>query len=458
MYTQRIMRENCAFGEALKRRKCFLAGLVAAGVLSGTPGLAQSLTITNARIIDGNGGVVARGSVTVRDGRIVSVSPAAASNSAAQTIDAKGMTVMPGFIDDHRHIISDGSFPGPNPAAWMKDQAAKRMQEFLDAGFTTVQSCGDPVPQIVELERLLRAGNLKGPRLFSAAFIQLARPSGGPPAGPLTVDPARTDNSRPPHRPTQPAKAIPDEETRAAVRQLKQAGIDDVKAVLVATPGGPEKHTLSVAVEEARKAGMPVITHAVSVEDMFAAVDAGTTILAHTPHIGQLDEAGARKVAAAKIPMMSTLGVFVPAFADENERIRQRSGVDQIARFRDLDPFPWPTISSAGQGPVNARLLWEAGVVYGYGTDTTFLPKDSLEQELRPLRLVFSNKQVVQILTRNAANVIGHGKDLGTLEAGKVADIVMLDGDPLNDSNDLLKVKMVIKDGRVVVDHRGAGR
>ncbi|HUI82552.1 MAG TPA: amidohydrolase family protein [Bryobacteraceae bacterium] len=430
-----------------------VACLMIAGSLS-----AQNLVINNARIIDGNGGVIQRGSIVVRDGRIVSVSQGAASDASGQKIDARGMTVMPGFIDDHRHVISDGSFPGPNPAQWMKEQSSKRMQEFLDAGFTTVQSCGDPVQQIVELQRLLRSGNIKGPRLFTAAFIQLARPSGNAPAGPLTVDPARTDNSRPPNRPTQAAKAIPDEETRATVRQLKQAGIDDVKAVIVVTPGGPEKHTLSVAVDEAKKVGMPVITHAVSVEDMFAAVDAGTTILAHTPHIGQLDEAGARKVAASKIPMMSTLGVFTPAFAEENQRIRQRTGLDQVARFRDLDPFPWNTLSSAGQGPVNARLLWEAGVVYGYGTDTTFLPKDSLAQELRPLRLVFSNSQVVEILTRNAATVIGHGKDLGTLEAGKQADIVMLDGDPLTDINDVLKVKLVIKDGSVAVDHRGAAK
>jgi imidazolonepropionase-like amidohydrolase len=439
------------------KRYVFLACVSVTGFVgTGARLSAQNLVITNARIIDGNGGVTERGSIVVRDGRILSVSRTATNNAVGQKIDAKGMTVMPGFIDDHRHIISDGSFPGPNPDQWMKERAARRMPEFLDAGFTTVQSCGDPVSQIVALQRQLRSGSIKGPRLITAAFIQLARPSGGPPAGPLTVDPARTDNSRPPHRPTQAAKAIPDEETRAAVRQLKQAGIDDVKAVMIVTPGGPEKHTLTVAVDEAKKVGMPVITHAVSVEDMFAAVEAGTTILAHTPHIGQLDEAGARKVAAAKIPMMSTLGVFVPAFADENARIRERSGIDQAARFRDLDPFPWNTISSAGQGPVNARLLWEAGVVYGYGTDTTFLPKDSLEQELRPLRLVFSNKQVIQILTRNAATVIGHAKDLGTLDAGKQADIVMLDGDPLNDINDLLKVKLVIKDGSVVVDHRTA--
>ncbi len=414
---------------------------------------AQNLTITNARIIDGNGGVIPRGTVVISNGRITSVSQGPSRAAAGRIIDAKGMTVMPGFIDDHRHIIS-GSFPGPNPDQWMKEEATQRMQEFLDAGFTTVQSCGDPVEQIVELQRRLNTGRIKGPGLYTAAFVQLSRPPGGRGGGPLTVDPARIDNSRPPHRPTQAALTIPENEVRAEVRKLKEAGIDDVKTVISVTPGGPEARTLAIVVDEAKKAGMPVITHAVTVDDMFAAIGAGVSSLAHTPHIGQLDEAAARKAAASGIPMMSTLGVFAPTFAEDNERIRTRTGLDNIPRFRDLDPFPFDTLSSAGQGPVNARMLWEAGMVYGYGTDTTFLPKDSLVQELKALRLVFSRKDIVQIMTRNAAAVIGRAKEIGTLEAGKQADIVMLDGDPLENIENVLKVRMVVKTGNVVADHR----
>ncbi len=413
----------------------------------------QDLVITHARIIDGNGGVIPSGSVVVRNGRIASVASGTVSApTGAQTIDAHGMSVMPGFIDDHRHVIGGGFPPGP-PDQWMKEQAVPRMQEFLDAGFTTVQSCGDPVQQIVELKRKLNAGEIKGPRLFTAAFVQLARPAG---AGPMRVDPARIDISRPPHRPTQPAVAIPDEETRAAVRRLKEAGIDDVKTVMVVSPGGPEKHTLGIVVDEARKVGLPVITHAVTVEDMLAAIEEHPTILAHTPHIGVVDEAIAKKVADSKIPMMSTLGIFVPAFAESNEHIRARTGMDNAPRFRDLDSFPWDTLSSAGQAPVNARMLWNAGVLYGYGTDTSFLPKDSLAQELRPLRLVFSNQDIVRIMTHNAAAVIGHDDLIGTLQPGKYADMVVLDGNPLENIDSVLNVKMVVKGGTVVVDHRNS--
>jgi len=76
---------------------------------------AQNLVITNAYIVDGDGGVIQRGSVVIRDGRIVFVSERPANGAGARMIDAKGMTVMPGFIDDHRHVIAD-SFQKPSPA------------------------------------------------------------------------------------------------------------------------------------------------------------------------------------------------------------------------------------------------------------------------------------------------------------------------------------------------------
>src|SRR5262247_4846911 len=91
----------------------------------------QNLLITNARIIDGNGGVIPRGSVVIQNGRIASVSAGNATEPGARQIDARGMTVMPGFIDDHRHVVA-ANFPPGDPVQWMKEQAVLRMQEFLD--------------------------------------------------------------------------------------------------------------------------------------------------------------------------------------------------------------------------------------------------------------------------------------------------------------------------------------
>ena len=430
-----------------------LIGVVlAAGV--GTAA-AQNLVITNARILDGTGKVIERGAVVVRDGKIASV---AAGNPApapgARVINARGMTVMPGFIDAHRHPIP------ANTAEWLEKDAAVEMRAFLEAGFTTVVSAITSVDGL-ELRRRTESGAIKGPRIFAATLIPIARPGGGgrgnaggrggppaaataaPPAG--RGDPARFDNSRPPLRPTEAAGAIPAEDTIKAVDAAAKAGFDYIKTLITVTPGGPEIETLRLIVNEGKKRNLPTITHAVSVIDTLGAVDAGPAVLVHTPHIGRLEEdpAAVQKIAKAGIPMTSTLAVFIPHFSPDNTPL-----------FRDRLPFPWNTISSAGQGPVNARLLWEAGISYGYGTDTSWPPKESLRDELRALSVVLSPRDIVTMLTRNAARSALKQDQLGTLEPGKLADIVIINGDPLNDIYDVLKVVTTVKGGVVVAESK----
>jgi imidazolonepropionase-like amidohydrolase len=396
------------------------------------PAAAQDLVISNARILDGTGNAIERGTVVVRGGRIASVGAGNASGAPANAprIDAGGRTVMPGFVDAHRHIIQG------DPARWLAEQSAANMREYLAAGFTTVLSAIDSLDQILELRRRTESGETVGPRIISAALVPLSRAvlgGGG-------VDPARTDPARVANRPGPTAPAIPPADTLAAVRAAHARGVDAIKTLIIVTQNGPEAAALKLIADETERLGILTITHAVSVIDTVAAVEAGVDILVHTPHIGQLDEATAKKIAAANIPMVSTLGVFVPYFNDAN-----------MPLFRDRQQFPFDTLSSAGQGPVNARLLFQAGITYAYGTDTSWSPRDSLAHELRPLHLVFSHEDLIPIMTRNAAIAVGRNDDLGTLEAGKLADIVILGGDPLQGEEALLDVDVVIKGGRVVV-------
>ena len=415
----------------------FVLGLSA--LLAGAHGaLAQNLVIVNARIVDGKGGVIERGSVTVRDGKIASVGAGApATVAGAQRIDAQGRTVMPGFIDAHRHIVQG------NGAEWLKTRAAAQLQEFLDAGFTTVLCAICPVEGI-EARQRVDAGTLPGPRLLMAQIIPLARaaaPGGGGRGG----DPARFDTSRGPLRPTQPAAEIPPADTIKAVEGVAGQRYDFIKTVITTTPGGPETRTLKLIVEEGRKRNLPTITHAVSVVDTLAAVEARPAVLVHTPHIGQLQDSEVKTIVGAGIPMTSTLAVFVPHF-----------GPDNTPLFRDGQPFPWDTLSSAGQGPVNARLLSQAGLSYGYGTDTSWPPRETLADELRALRLTFSPLDITRIMGQGAARSALRGDQIGTLEPGKMADMVLIDGNPTADSRDLLTVVTTIKGGRIVSDKRNA--
>lgn len=393
---------------------------------------AQDLVITNGRILDGNGGVIDNGTVVIRDRRIVSVGAGTQAVDGVQTIDAGGKTVMPGFVEGHRHVITG------NAGTWLAERAPAQMQEFLDAGFTTVLSAID-APPINEAKTAIANGDMQGPRLFTGTFIPVAgQDPNAPPAAP--GDPARTDPARLGGA-TTAAPAVPNEVIINMIAAAKAGGYDYLKSVVNTTPGGPEIATLKLIVAEGNKLGMPTIVHAVSVKDAAAVIDASPAMLVHTPHVGRLDEnpEALQKIIGAHIPMTSTLSVFVPHFDDEG-----------VALFRDAGPFPWDTLSSAGQGPVNARLLAEAGQVYGYGTDTQWPPKQSLHDELRALALVFSPRQIVEIITKNAAAATMHGDEFGTLEVGKYGDVVIIDGDPMTDTNALMGVVTTIKEGKVV--------
>ena len=396
---------------------------------------AQELAITNGRILIGNGTVIDNGTVVIRNGRITTVSKGSLDVTGMQVINARGMTVMPGFVEGHNHLISG------NPGTWLAERAPAQMQSFLDAGFTTVLDPLDSQPAVTARDMIAR-GEMQGPRLFVAAFIPVAGiiPGTKPPQGDAArTDPARTGGA------DKPAPAIPRAATIAAVLAAKKNGFDYLKCVVNTTPGGPEIATLKLIVKEGKKIGMPTLVHAVSVKDTVAVLAAHPALLVHTPHIGRLDTdpASLKKIIAAGIPMTSTLAVFVPHF-DKNG----------VALFRDGKPFPWYTLSSAGQGPVNARLLWNAGIVYGYGTDTQWPPKQGLADELRALRLVFSPREIVEIITRNAAIATQHGDRFGTLEAGKYGDVAIVNGDPMQSSHALLHVVMTIKEGRVVFENK----
>jgi imidazolonepropionase-like amidohydrolase len=368
---------------------------------------AQDLVIVNARILDGAGTRIEQGSIVIDDGRIVSVAAGIASAPGARVLDAQGRTVLPGFIDAHRHIMRGAD------EAWFRDESAARMREFLEAGFTTLMSGGGPLPGIIQLERRVEAGELRGPRIITSG----------------RADPTQFDT---------PDKA------RAQVRALAATGVQIVKASV--TPA--QKDLLAVIVDEAHKHDLEVMVHAVTVPAMLAAVEAGADKLVHTPHDSFMTNEHAQLVAAAGIEALSTVGFAVPVFGVFND--------DNVPTFRDGSPWPAGILgtgsNAAGEKTVNARTLWDNGVVYGFGTDTGYLPREGLKHELRALNLMFSPQDILKLMGPNTAAFIDRSDELGVLAPGKIADIVIVAGDPLDLIFNLLNVEVVIKGGEVVVD------
>src|SRR5271170_1614885 len=175
---------------------------------------AQDLTITNARIIGPNGSVIERGSIVVRAGKIASVAAGAPSGVSGRTIDAKGMTAMPGFIDGHRHINT-----GPNEKA--------QMQALLEAGYTTVLSGGGPAEGNITLRDHIDSGMINGPRIIPSGSLRL-------------------NNNTP-------------ETARAEVRKMAGLGIKFTGEIaLTPIPGPTEKELeiLRAVVDEAKKVGI----------------------------------------------------------------------------------------------------------------------------------------------------------------------------------------------------------
>jgi imidazolonepropionase-like amidohydrolase len=370
---------------------------------------AQELTITNARIIVGNGEVIENGSLIVRGGKIASVAAGKPAQTAGRVIDARGGSLMAGFIDAHRHIT-------------LRPDAKTEMQKLLEAGFTTILSGGGAPEPLVAVRNQIDKGEINGPRLIPSGTVLFL------------------------------ANQTPDG-MRAEIRKLAALGVKYTGESLLTPVPGPtaaDMAALGALLDEGAKAGVKVQVHAVSTAAMMAAIDAKVPLLVHLPNKDWITREQAAKLAASSTRILSAVGTWAPVFgvfADDNQ-----------PRARDGKPWPDAITDGVGGGKeagyamVNARTVFDAGAIIGVGIDTTYDPQAGLATELRAMNGVFSPRDMMKIMGPYSAAYLDMEKQIGTLEAGKQADIVLLTGNPLEGYWNWLKPRMVIKGGKVVVE------
>ena len=388
---------------------------------------AQDAAITNVRIIVGSGQVIESGTIIVRSGSIVTVTPGATPTQGLTVIDAKGLSAMPGFIDSHKHVND-----GPD--------AKGQMQSLLEAGYTTVLSGGSNGGADLALRDKIEKGEYNGPRIIPSERINLQQT---------------------------PAEA------RAAVQAMAAKGIRHTAEIgLTPEPSPPqaEIEVLKAIVDEAKKAGVQVNVHAVSTPAMVAAVDAGVTRLVHLPNKDWTGYEAAELVAKTGSIVAGLIAFGAPTI----DRASPAPAVvqfprDNTTRFRDGKPWP-EAIAGANRDPkgramgteagytiVNARRIWDADPNHqtmAYSTDQNFTDIAVLEHELKSYSIVFSMADIHRLMGPNSARYVGMADQIGTLEAGKLADIILIDGNPTQNIYEMLKTKVVLKEGKIVVDKR----
>lgn len=383
-------------------------------------------------------------SVLVRDGRIEAMGPGLPVPEGAQVIDARGMTVMPGLIDCHVHVVASRLNLGevqrmPNVLATLSSLPI--LEGMLMRGFTTVRDAGGADCSMAEATR---SGMVRGPRIFPSG--KALSQTGG--HGDFRM---RNDILEPcacSQKVGSLARVVDGVDAmRAAVREELLKGATQIKIMAsggVASPSDPIHYLgysadeIRAAVEETANAGTYVLAHAYTARAIRRAVELGVRTIEH----GNLvDEDAARVMAERGAFMVPTL-ITYEALASEGAKYGlPQASVDKIESVR-------------GAGIKALELLARAGVRMGLGTDLLGESHRLQSEELRIRAQVLGNGAVLQQATLIGAEILGQAGQLGVLKPGALADVLVVDGDPLADIGCLLgqgdRIRAIVKDGQRV--------
>jgi imidazolonepropionase-like amidohydrolase len=423
---------------------------------------------------DGADAIAANTTVILEGGRIRAVGPAGATPvpAHAKVIDGKGKWVIPGLIDSHVHFFQSGNlYTRPDVAdfnRWMpygkevarnKARLAATFKVWLASGVTSVVDVGGPFWNFEV--RDAAAKSAAAPRVHVA--------------GPLIsmIDRVKLDLGDPPI-----IRISSPDEARALVRRELARKPDLIKVWYIHQPGddlAAQEAIVRATADEAHKAGVRLAVHATELLVAKSALRAGADFLVHSVEDEPVDAeflALAKRNKALYCPTLFVTAGYRLALSNTwkpTQAERERADPQILAAMHDLDRIPKemipervarlmakpPAVKPSEVSLKNLRTVWDAGIPVAMGTDagnigTLHGPSIFREMEwmtqagLTPL-------QVLRSATVGGAQAMGMSREIGTVEAGKLADLVILDADPLADVANVSRIHRVIKAGRVFV-------
>jgi imidazolonepropionase-like amidohydrolase len=393
--------------------------------------------------------------VLISGNRIVAVGPKSevAIPADATVIDTSSLTMMPGLIDTHVHMVLVGHGDYPRYFKWLDDHEKEyplsrildiSAKQLLMAGVTSVVDLGAPLQPILDLRERVKKGVIPGPRM-QVSGPWLTRH--------VAIFPANYQ-----YNVTSPENAA------ALVDKLADAGVDVIKA-----HAGLTREDYFAIVKEAHKRGLMVHAHIYDEESVQNAYDSGVDVLQHVGSAGvpPYSPKLLADIVASGRPVVPTVYHRVwlypdtinfperlddPQFKDELSEPLYSEMISSFKNFNSLSYFS--TIDRQMFFGDKSLAQWiGTGAVVGMGTDNGTpgnFHKDALWREIK----VFVDhgmpaQQAIMDATRvNAHNIMGI-RDLGTIEVGKLADVIAVEGDPLLDISALSHVNVVVKDGVV---------
>jgi imidazolonepropionase-like amidohydrolase len=395
---------------------------------------AQRTVIHAAKLFDAKSGhVLTNQDIVIENDKIISVGAAAKATATDRVINVP--FVLPGLIDVHTHITGDPRFGYEELSVSVPREAltgAKNAKITLEAGFTTIRNLGASGYTEVALRDAINDGDVPGPRIIAS----------GPPLG---ITGGHCDNNLLPYEYHYKAEGVADgvAAVQQKVREVIKYGADVIK--ICATGGVLSKgddpkasqyslEEMKAIVADAHRLGRKVAAHAHGGEGIIWASEAGVDSIEHGSYI---DEAGIATLKKNGTYMVPTIYLNDWLIANMD-----KIGFPAIYRQKMIDV--------AAVSEKNMAAAMKAGVKIAFGTDAAVYPHGlNAHQFVNYTRMGLNPVQALQTATVNAADLLGWSNKVGSIDSGKWADIIAVDGDPTQDVTTLQHVRFVMKGGVV---------